>query len=351
MGQLLRDFHIMNTDLRTLDTLKTRASLSAIGFGLLLSACGGGDVSEDLRRSPLATDTAITPAPKYDRDDLYRFFAIAFGAAPGVTYMGQLVEAGESGMSMKDIVNAFTTKVQFKETYPDSLTSNEYAQRLVDNVVGSSATSESKSEAVRDIVDALKLPGWTRGDITYVIFNNLAKKPANDPQWAGTARKMANQVAYAKHFTESMKVDTTDLVMLRSVVKQITEATAITGDLTGAIQSFIGTVDTGGSTPTVSLGACAANPTPGTYSMVVETSVTGLGSVPVPTVCINNIATKPATQDSFCGDASVKQALPAGVFAIEACTFDAAASKGTISAKITLPVTITYTVTYTFVKR
>ena len=106
-----------------------------------------------------------------------------------------------------------------------------------------------------------------------------------------------------------------------------------------------------GGTPTVSLGACSGNPTPGTYSMVVETSVTGLGSVPVPTVCINNIATKPATQDSFCGDASIKQALPAGVLTIESCAYDAAAARGTISAKITSPVTITYTVTYTFVKR
>lgn len=130
---------------------------------------------------------------------------------------------------------------------------------------------------------------------------------------------------------------------------------AINAALSGAAAG--GSVTTppasGGSTttPTVSLGACAANPTPGTYSMVVETTVSGLGSVPVPAVCINNIATKPATQDSFCGDASIKQALPAGTLTIESCTYDAAAGKGTIAAKITTPVTIGYTVTYTFVKR
>lgn len=107
----------------------------------------------------------------------------------------------------------------------------------------------------------------------------------------------------------------------------------------------------GGTTPTVSLGACAANPTPGTFSMVVETTVSGLGSVPVPAVCINNIASKPASQSDFCGDASVKQSLPAGTLTIESCTYDAAAGKGTIAAKITSPVTISYTVTYTFVKR
>jgi len=195
-----------------------RQVLTAGLVALLLAACGGGDVSEDPRREPLAVTTTAVPA--YDRDDLYRFFAIAFGAAPGVTYMGQLVEAATVGrMSIKEIVNVFTTKSQFLETYPASLTNQEYAQKLVDNVVGTSANAAAKAEAVADIVEALKLPNWTRGDITYAIFNNLAKKPADDAKWAGTAKKMANQVAYARHYTETMKVDTTVLTELRAVVK------------------------------------------------------------------------------------------------------------------------------------
>jgi cyclophilin family peptidyl-prolyl cis-trans isomerase len=205
-----------------------------------MTACGGGEVSEEPRRSPLQAVASTTAAPTYDRDDLYRFFAIAFGAAPGVTYMGQLVEAAEVGrMSIKEIVNVFTTKPQFLETYPASLTNQEYAQKLVDNVVGTSATPAAKAEAVGDIVEALKLPNWTRGDITYAIFNNLAKKPADDPMWAGTARKMASQVAYARHFTESMMVDTTHLPALRAVVRDVTEASPTDGDLTAPIQTWL----------------------------------------------------------------------------------------------------------------
>jgi hypothetical protein len=206
----------------------------------LLAACGGGEVNEDIRREPLAV-TATSAAPVYDRDDLYRFFAIAFGAAPGVTYMGQLKEAADAGMSIKAIVNVFTTKPQFLETYPASLTNQEYAQRLVDNVVGTSATAAAKAEAVADIVAALSPPAnWTRGDITYAIFNNLAKKPANDAQWAGTAKKMANQVAYAKHYTETMKVDTVDLTQLRAVVREVTATSSINvAELGTLIQSAV----------------------------------------------------------------------------------------------------------------
>jgi hypothetical protein len=207
----------------------------------LLAACGGGDPAEDLRRTPLAATAPAVPA--YDREDLYRFFAIAFSAAPGVTYMGQLVEAADYGLSIKQIVNIFTTKPQFLETYPANLTHQEFARRLVDNVVGTSASAEAKAEAVNDIVAALSPPvNWTRGDITFQIFNNLARKPANDPTWSGTARKMANQVVYARHFTETMKIDTVDLVQLRAVVKSVTEASSVNlPELGSLIQSAIQT--------------------------------------------------------------------------------------------------------------
>ena len=206
----------------------------------MLVACGGGSDVEDARRSPLGVTTAAAPA--YDKDDLYRFFAIAFGAAPGVTYMGQLLEAANAGMSIKAIVNVFTTKTQFTDVYPTTLTNQQFATKLVDNVVGASATPASKAAAVNDIVAALNLPAWTRGDIIFTIFNNLAKKPATDPDWAGTAKKMANQVAYAKYFTETMTVDTVDLAKLRAVVGSVTEASAATGDLSVAINTAIGQI-------------------------------------------------------------------------------------------------------------
>jgi len=46
---------------------------------------------------------------------------------------------------------------------------------------------------------------------------------------------MANQVSYAKYFTEVMKVDSIYLATLRAVVKDVTESTLSAGDLTAAI--------------------------------------------------------------------------------------------------------------------
>lgn len=105
---------------------------------------------------------------------------------------------------------------------------------------------------------------------------------------------------------------------------------------------------TGGGTGTVGLGACSANAAAGSYSMVVQTSISGLGSVPVPAVCIDGLQAKPASQSDFCGGTLANGQLPAGV-SIQSCSYDG--SVGTITARITTPVTLDYTVKYTFVQR
>src|SRR5450759_3176841 len=123
------------------------------------------------------------------KTDMYRFFAIAFDAAPGVTYMTQLDTAFAGGMTTKQIVNVFTTKAEFTASYPNFLDNTTFATKLVNNVVGTSATDAAKAQAVSDIVGALNIAGTTRGDVIYTIFNNLAAKPFTDPIWGGTAQQ------------------------------------------------------------------------------------------------------------------------------------------------------------------
>ena len=198
-----------------------------LGVGVLvlvLAACGGGDVPQDSRRSTLTAGATMA----YDRDQLYRFFAIALGAAPGVTYMRQLLEAVDAGLPMRQIVNIFTGKAEFLEAYPATLSHQEFAQQLVDNVVGVSASAAAKDEAIADIVAALSPPvNLSRGDVIYTIFSNLALTPRTDLKWAAMAQKLASQVAYAKHFTETMKGDTLDLSELRAVVQPVTETSSV----------------------------------------------------------------------------------------------------------------------------
>ncbi len=102
---------------------------------------------------------------------------------------------------------------------------------------------------------------------------------------------------------------------------------------------------TGGS---ASLGSCAANAAAGSYSMIVQTTISGLGAVPVPEVCIDGLAGKPSSQAEFCGGSLANGQLPAGI-SVLSCTYDG--SVATIAARITSPITLDYTVKYTFVQR
>ena len=119
------------------------------------------------------------------------------------------------------------------------------------------------------------------------------------------------------------------------------------GDIatTGITMSW--TTADGGGAVTVGLGSCKA-PKTGTYSLVVQTSVTGLGGVTVPEICIDGLPDKPASQSDFCGGTDINAQVPTGAV-IKSCTYSG--NVGTIAAQITAPIVLDYTVTYTFVKR
>ena len=158
--------------------------------------------------------------------DMYQFFIVAFGAAPGVEYMNQLDQALTYGMTTKEIVNVFTTKTQFTSAYPTFLTNEQFAISLVENVVKDSASAAAKAEAIADIAGSLNA-GWSRGDVIYQVFQNLANKPLTDVTWGNTAKLFANEVAVAKYYTETLHGNTTDLATLQHVVANVTASSDV----------------------------------------------------------------------------------------------------------------------------
>jgi len=59
--------------------LRTLLISLGLAFSLLLSSCGGGESGADGRRFALSAAAANVPADT--QEELYQFFAIAFGAA------------------------------------------------------------------------------------------------------------------------------------------------------------------------------------------------------------------------------------------------------------------------------
>ena len=170
------------------------------------------------------------------KTEMYQFFSVAFNAAPGVTYLTQLQEAVEAGLSTQQIVNIFTTKTQFTSVYPSFLTSQEFANKLVDAVIKSSALPAAKVQAATDIVAALDF-GFTRGDVVFQVFSNLANTtdPANP--YFGVAQQFTKQIAVAKYYTETLLGNSTDVGTLQGVIKNVTNTSDVSTN--AAIQSLI----------------------------------------------------------------------------------------------------------------
>jgi len=156
-------------------------------------------------------------------DGLYHFFIVAFDAAPGVVYMGQLAEAWNFGLSLQEIVDIFTTKAQFTDSYPLSLTHAQLASELVTHIIKSSASAEARAEAVADVTAALDA-GWSRGEVIYTVFGNLAAKPLDDAKWGGTAQQFHHEIDVARYYTETLHQGTTDLPTLRAVIAGVTQS-------------------------------------------------------------------------------------------------------------------------------
>jgi hypothetical protein len=125
-------------------------------------------------------------------------------------------------------------------------------------------------------------------------------------------------------------------------------------DTTGITLSWSTTGGSGGSggggsgTIGVNVGSCSSNAQAGTYSMVVQTSVAGIGAGTIPEICVDGLPDRPVDQNDFCSDDIVTDELPNGV-SITSCSFSG--NTGTIGARITSPVILDYTVSYTFVQR
>ncbi len=160
-------------------------------------------------------------------DGFYHFFVVAFSASPGAIYLGQLADAYNYFKELADsnplkmIVDIFTTKSQFTSVYPESLSPRDFAATLVENVVKNSATPEAKAKAMQDVEAALGI-GWTRGDVIYTVFGNLASKPLNDPEWGNTALQFKKQLAVAKYLTEEMSYASEDVAVLRQSISEVT---------------------------------------------------------------------------------------------------------------------------------
>lgn len=233
-----------DTAVYTQASSKFTLSLTATGATLADStSVEGTDQLTSIEKIKFSDKTVYIETQTHDSyaalpESLWHFFIVAFNAAPGVTYMNQLAEAynyfvtteGSSDNAVKKIVEVFTSKSQFTDVYPTSLSSTSLATSLVDNIVKSSATTSAKSEAVSTIVDALDNAHWSVSKVIYQVFGNLASKSQSDATWGNTAKQFANEITVAKYYTSTLNQSTSDLATLRHSIASVSQSTDVSTD-------------------------------------------------------------------------------------------------------------------------
>lgn len=196
------------------------------------------------------------------KTEMYQFFAVAFNAAPGVTFFTQLQQAVEAGLTTQQIVNEFTTKGEFLNRYPTFLSSQAFATSLVNNVARSSITDAAKANAVNDIVMALDA-GLSRSQVIFNVFTNIAATTDQANQYFGVAQQLRNEVNVARYYTEVQLSNSQDPAVLRQVLANVTNTTDTSSN--AAIQTFLNNNGSGvsGQTFTLTAGADPVNGTAG----------------------------------------------------------------------------------------
>lgn len=156
------------------------------------------------------------------KTEIARLFLVSFNAAPGTYYMSLADSVINSGASMRDIALAIPTLDPFKATYPTFLPNQEFATRLINNLVKNSASDTAKAQAILE-ANSLLNSGTSRGDLVLALSNVIAKISTADPTWGGLARQVNNQLAASDYYTSTILRGSTDLNELRSVVANITD--------------------------------------------------------------------------------------------------------------------------------
>jgi hypothetical protein len=172
------------------------------------------------------------------RDALVAIHVAMFNAAPGSTVLSQMVLDYESGKTLKQIAAGFRTNADFRSQYPSFLTSEEFADRMVANLLGDNANAVTKAWSKNYIIGRLNA-GVADTEVFVLAVNAL--RAATNTDFAAAQAQLENKLEVAKYYAIELQQDSTDYSTLRSIIANVTANDAT---VTQAEQSISNQVQT-----------------------------------------------------------------------------------------------------------
>ncbi|MDO9318166.1 MAG: calcium-binding protein [Gammaproteobacteria bacterium] len=159
------------------------------------------------------------------RTEIIQLVVGMFGAAPGASVLSDLVAAKEAGQTVKQIAANVANTNEFKSIYPTFLTNQEFAERFVNNLVGSEVAAADKAAAVTILVGQLNA-GATRSNVVVDAINAVKAVPSTNTAWANAAAALANKVTVATYYSVEKQLSGTTLAGLQNVIATVTSTAA-----------------------------------------------------------------------------------------------------------------------------
>lgn len=202
------------------------------------------------------------------RTEIVKIIVGLFDAAPGAVYLDQFASfAGNPAGLIATLVDT----PAFKTIYPTFLTSEEFATKFVNNLVGSAAADADKAWAIDWIAGKLEA-GQSRAAVATEVLAALDAVPADNAAWGAAAQQFDKQSIVAEYYSVNLGGAATDVATLQSVVAGVTAETDVS--TAAAIEAVI-------------------NATPGGVTGQTFTLTTGLDTL-----------TGTSGNDTFIGDAA-----------------------------------------------
>lgn len=202
-----------------------------------------------------------------------------FGAAPGASVLSDLVAAVEAGSSISQLAANLSTTAEFTGIYPTFMTNEEYAAKVVANLLAEAST-EAKAEATSVLTTELN-GGMTRATAMVEAIKFVAATESTNASFGTSAAAFDNKVAVAIYYSVDKALSGSTLAGLQSVVNGVTSDAAT---VTSAKATVDGTANVGESfklTTTIDsfVGGAGNDTFDGTQTATPSATFTALDSI------------------------------------------------------------------------
>lgn len=144
------------------------------------------------------------------------------GGSPGATNLSALVRARENGATLQNIADAIATKPQFEAVYPAHLTSDEFADKLIANLLGTEVTDAAALTWVKNWIKGQLAAGKTPATVITTAVVALAN--TTNAAFTNAKAALVNKVDVSTHYSVTRGQNPDDLAEMQAPLQGVTSA-------------------------------------------------------------------------------------------------------------------------------